>query len=180
MACHLNSEQGKRVEAATLALAGAAMSGSEFPDDGGVDPAMEEVLTYQIKRYIRKNLSTSTLSPEKIARHFGISRTRLYEILEPVGGIANYQRHLRLQRCLADLQNPLHANLQISEIAYRWGFNNLATFNRNFRKAFEMTPGEARASAFGGIRVAAMSMAFERRNGQIQREHHQWFQDIGI
>lgn len=180
MACHLNPEQGRRVEAATLALAGAAMSGSEFTDDGGVDPAMKEVLTYQIKRYIRKNLSTSTLSPDKIARHFGISRTRLYEMLEPVGGISNYQRHLRLQRCLADLQNPQHANLQISEIAYRWGFNNLATFNRNFRKAFDCTPGEARVTVHGGNRVSPVCSPHPRQNEQILKDHHQWFQAIGI
>lgn len=180
MAGHLNQEQGLRVETATLALAGAAMTGADLTDDSEAYPAMAEVLTYQIKRYIRENLASPFLSPAQIARRFGISRTRLYQLLEPVGGISNYQRHLRLQRCLTDLQNPELAKLQISEIAYRWGFSQLATFNRNFRKAFDITPGEARVRAFGGKRIVAASSPLQRRDEQIVREHHQWFHAIGI
>lgn len=180
MAGHLNQAQGQRVEAATLSLAGAAMSGTDLTDDSNASPAMAEVLTYQLKRYIRENLASPTPSPAQIARQFGISRTRLYQLLEPVGGIANYQRHLRLYRCLADLQNPEKANLQISEVAYRWGFNQLATSNRNFRASFGITPGEARIKAFGGNRLIATSSPLQRQDEQIQRDHHQWFQAIGI
>jgi AraC-like DNA-binding protein len=32
----------------------------------------------------------------------------------------------------------------VSEIAYRWGFNDLSHFNRSFRAHFAMTPREWR------------------------------------
>jgi AraC-like DNA-binding protein len=172
--------EGLRVETATLALAGAAMAGGELLPDSAAKGPMTEVLTYQIKRYIRENLGAANLSPARIAQNFGISRTQLYQVLEPLGGIARYQRHLRLQRCLAALQDPEQAHLQIAEIAYRWGFNHPATFNRNFRKAFDITPGEARAQAANGISPTATALPVSLKQHQVQREHHQWFHSIGI
>ncbi|MCC5838914.1 MAG: helix-turn-helix domain-containing protein [Opitutales bacterium] len=180
LAPRFSISEGQRVESATLVLAGAAMASGELLPESEAQGAMMEVLTYQIKRYIRENLGASNLSPAQIARKFGISRTQLYQLLEPLGGIARYQRHLRLQRCLAALQDPVQAHLQIAEIAYRWGFNHPATFNRNFRKAFDITPGEARAEANGGIRPFAPALPPSFKQQQIQREHHQWFHAIGI
>ena len=180
MAGRLNQEQGRSVEAATLSLVGAAMAGTNLTNESKAHPAMAEVLTYQLKRYIRENLSSSLVSPASIAQQFGISRTRLYQLLEPIGGIAHYQRHLRLQHCLADLQNPAESQLQISEIAYRWGFSHLATFNRNFRKAFGVAPGEARDQAVNSSHQFAGLPKHSSQQTDILKEHHQWFHTIGI
>lgn len=182
LAPRFSAEEGQRVEMATLTLAQAAMSDGELlpgPDAKASVP-MAEMLTYQIKRHIRENLGAVDLSPAQIAENFGISRTQLYNLLEPLGGIARYQRNLRLQRCLADLRDPVQAQAQVAEIAYRWGFNNASTFTRNFRKAFGMTPGEARAQAVGALGVSSPSAPAQLRQQEIQREHHQWFKAIGI
>ena len=172
--------EGQRVENATLALVAAAIGGGELLPDSASRAPMAEMLTYQIKRFIRENLSAANLSPAHIAQHFGISRTELYRLLEPLGGISRYQRHLRLQRCLADLQDPGQAHLQIAEIAYRWGFNHPATFNRNFRQAFGITPGDARAQAVGRLLVTPPCSPARFKRQEAQREHHLWFQAIGI
>ena len=37
-----------------------------------------------------------------------------------------------------------NARSKISEIAYRWGFNDLSHFNKAFRERFGRTPGEWR------------------------------------
>lgn len=179
LAPRFNIDEGQRVEAATLSLAAAAMAGSNLGAEVAAAPPMAEMLTYQIKRYIRENLGSADLSPAQIAQKFGISRTQLYQLLDSVGGISRYQRHLRLQRCLADLQNPVMAHLNISEIAYNWGFKHPATFNRNFRTAFEVTPGEARARAFGEERFLGKSSPVRRMETHIQAEHHQWFHAVG-
>jgi len=182
LASHFTVEQGHRVEDATLCLAGAAFAGVNPGEAAAETPAMKELLVYQIKRYIRQNLGLTDLSPDRIARKFGISRRQLYHFMEPVGGITRYQRRLRLQRCLSDLQNPEHARLTLSEIAYRWGFKHPATSNRSFRAAFGTTPGEARAGAL----VERTSSPF--KNGDFgdkpkthtATEHQQWFHAIGI
>jgi AraC-like DNA-binding protein len=180
LAPRFSTDEGQRVEMATLTLMATAMAGGKLLPESDAKAPMAEMLTYQIKRYIRENLGAANLSPAQIAQQFGISRTRLYQLLEPLGGISRYQLHLRLQRCLAALQDPSQAHLQISEIAYRWGFNHPATFNRNFRKAFGITPGEAREQAVGELRISPPCSPAQLRQQEIQREHHQWFQSIGI
>lgn len=182
LADRFSIQEGLRVEDVTLSLVGAAMAGVSLPEESTETPAMKEYLAYQIKSYIRHNLGISNLSPEQIARHFGISRRRLYKLLEPVGGISRYQLQLRLQRCLSDLQNPEYSRNTISEIAYRWGFKHPATFNRNFRNAFGQTPSEVRAGSLIQETVIPCSgISVVRGSGlQAAREHHQWFHAIGI
>jgi len=180
LAPQFTPQEGLRVEEATLALAGAALTETGLPKEPIKTPAIAEVLTYQIKRYIRENLGSADQTPDQIACRFGISRRHLYQLLEPIGGIARYQRHLRLQRCLADLQNPEQAHFQISEIAFRWGFRHPATFNRNFRSTFGITPGEARNRNHDGNHSHLLAPPLHREQEQLQKEHHQWFQAIGI
>lgn len=156
------------------------MAGAKGLPDSAEGAPMAEMLSYQVKRYIRKHLGAADLSPSQISQKFGVSRTRLYKLFEPVGGISNYQRQLRLQRCLLDLQDPSHAHEHISEIAYRWGFNHPATFNLNFRHAFDTTPGEARALALGGNWTGTIRPSGNDKRQQTEKEHHQWFHAIGI
>jgi AraC-like DNA-binding protein len=182
LASRFSVNEGHRVEEATLSLAGAAMTGVELLDTSATALATKEMLTYQIKRHIRQNLGIADLSPERIARHFGISRRHLYHLMEPMGGISRYQLQLRLQRCLDDIRNPACATETVSEIAYRWGFKHPSTFNRNFRAAFGMTPGEARANEMN-VSLPGTSPVrdgLSRQQKRVVSEHHQWFHAIGI
>jgi AraC-like DNA-binding protein len=181
LASRFSPREGKRVEEATLSLASAAMAGGVLTEERVEAPAMKELLAYQIKRYIRQNLGVSDLSPDRIARHFGISRRQLYHLMEPIGGIARYQLQLRLRHCLSDIQNPLCAKDTLSEIAYRWGFKHPSTFNRNFREAFGMTPGDARAQGVDPVSTTpAAGGSPRKRHAHLTHEHHQWFHAIGI
>lgn len=97
--------------------------------------------------------------------------------MAPGGGVANYVRESRLRRCKDQITDPRFARHHLSEIAFQWGFQHVTTFNRNFRHAFGMTPGEARERA-----LASNSEAFsgESQTAQFQhREPHRWFQDMG-
>lgn len=100
----------------------------------------------EIKKFIRKNLDHPNLSPESIAQAFGLSRAKLYRITEPLDGIMNYIREQRLKRCMRELQNPLSNHLSITEIGFKWGFNDIGTFARNFKRHFGIRPTEARQS----------------------------------
>jgi AraC-like DNA-binding protein len=48
----------------------------------------------------------------------------------------------RLENCRKELLSPLHSGHQISEIAMRWGFNDLSHFSRAFRQRFGCAPRE--------------------------------------
>jgi len=58
----------------------------------------------------------------------------------------------RLEACARALRDPNQRLLNISEIAYRWGFNDLSHFNRAFRAHFDMSPGEWRNAAASRLR----------------------------
>jgi AraC-like DNA-binding protein len=53
------------------------------------------------------------------------------------------QRLARVHRMLTD---PRQADLTIGAIAYKAGFGDLSTFNREFRRHFGTTPSDVRAA----------------------------------
>jgi AraC-like DNA-binding protein len=53
---------------------------------------------------------------------------------------SHYLRQRRLEHCRSDLASSAHRNLSISEICFRWGFNDAAHFSRSFRSDYGVTP----------------------------------------
>jgi AraC-like DNA-binding protein len=101
-----------------------------------------------VRADIARHLTDPMLSPASIARRQRITPRYLHKLFEGEGTTLSRQivdlRLLHVQRQLAD---PLHAPRTISEIAYGAGFNDLSTFNREFRRRFGATPTELRALA---------------------------------
>lgn len=104
----------------------------------------------RIRRVVRRNISSSTFSPTKLCRLAGVSRSRLYRLLEPQGGAARYIQIVRLRVAHAMLSDPESA-LSIAQIGERLGFCDASTFSRAFRHEFGYTPGEARSVARSGL-----------------------------
>ena len=95
--------------------------------------------------YCRQNLHDTDLSPKRVADHFGISlRTLHLRFKKLVQTFGHWVLDSRLDACRAALRDENQKALNISEIAYRWGFNDLSYFNKAFRARFERTPREWR------------------------------------
>ena len=102
-------------------------------------------LFHRICQTIEAELGDPELSLTKVARHQGISPRNMQKLFEFGGqSFGQYVRTRRLERCHADLGSPLQAHLSISEICFRWGFNDAAHFSRAFRAQYGMTPRECR------------------------------------
>jgi AraC-like DNA-binding protein len=56
----------------------------------------------------------------------------------------SYVQVQRLERCRRDLSDPAHAARHVSDIAFAWGFNDLAHFSRIFKQRFGASPREWR------------------------------------
>jgi AraC-like DNA-binding protein len=54
-------------------------------------------------------------------------------------------RKLRLARCAADLRSAASDGTGITDIAFRWGFNDSAHFSKAFRAEFGQSPRDYRA-----------------------------------
>jgi AraC-like DNA-binding protein len=109
----------------------------------GATPPSNSALMERARRFVQRNLNSPGLTPDSLARELGISRTRLYQLLEPSGGVLHYIQKRRLLSAHAALSNA--ANRQpILEIAAAVGFSSAAHFSRAFSKEFGYSPKEAR------------------------------------
>jgi AraC-like DNA-binding protein len=112
-----------------------------------VRTSIEAVTLERIRRHITASLGSPGLHPEALCGLFRISRTQLYRLFEPLGGVAAYIQEQRLGRAYAELSNTTLGHRRIYDIAFDLGFSSEAHFSRIFRRAFGLSPSEVRARA---------------------------------
>ncbi len=111
---------------------------------GGAAGARESHL-HRICQTIETRLGDPDLNPNRIAEEHGVSQRYLQKLFTVAGKtFTNYVRTRRLERCRADLVSPLYAQLSLSEICFRWGFNGSAHFSRTFREQYGVSPRDYR------------------------------------
>jgi AraC family transcriptional regulator, positive regulator of tynA and feaB len=116
------------------------------------DDHRNEVLDHASKRYDREmlkfihhSLADERLSPNAVAEHLGISVRYVHKRFAAFGmTFGNYVRSKRLELVRHDLISEAGGNQPISVVAFRWGFSDLSTFIRAFKKEFGCTPREYR------------------------------------
>ncbi|MCB5186505.1 helix-turn-helix domain-containing protein [Methylobacillus caricis] len=102
---------------------------------------------YRVKELINGLLADATLDTSAIANASGLSPRYINSLFEDEN--TSLMRHVwqrRLEKCKQDMLNPAQRGHSISEIALRWGFNDLAHFSRAFKKQFGLAPREYRQS----------------------------------
>lgn len=110
--------------------------------------ALEQLTLERIQHHIGRNLGV-TLNPDLLGREFGLSRSALYRMFEPLGGVSNYVQQRRLLYAFHALTNPANRQLRVADIASRAGFSSNAHFSRAFRAAFGLAPSDVRAMTAG-------------------------------
>jgi len=102
----------------------------------------------KIRNFIEANLAHPALTPAMIAEGCQISVRRLHRAFAATRWTAcEWIRHQRLERCRADLLDANLLQQSVTEIAFRWGFNDSAHFSRVFRQEYGVTPSEVRRRA---------------------------------
>jgi AraC family transcriptional activator of tynA and feaB len=106
----------------------------------------------RILRCLRENLRNHELDAEMVANGVNLSTRYVYELFEDEGQpLMRWIWNSRLDRCRADLATPALASRSIGEIAFYWGFNDVAHFSRAFRQRFGQSPREYRSAQRGVI-----------------------------
>ena len=97
-------------------------------------------LLSRIEQYIAANLDDPALSASSIAAAHGISVRTLQVAFEDTGRtVGRWIRDQRLRACYRELSHAASTQT-VTEVAYSWGFNNVAHFSRTFKQAFGVTP----------------------------------------
>jgi AraC-like DNA-binding protein len=139
-------------------------------------PGADVGLLERLRAQIETELSSSALSPDRLAAAAGVSRTQLYRLFEPYGGVARYVQSRRLHRSFLGLIDPLQSERQVSAIAFDCGFSSEAHFSRTFRQAFGMTPSDARRFARSSLAQEAPS---EPRSFDANDHYRRWLEQVG-
>jgi AraC-like DNA-binding protein len=136
-------------------------------------PSHDAALVDQLKQHIEAMLATRELSPEALCRSFGLSRSQLYRLFMPLGGVTRYIQTRRLQRSFLTLIDPAHRGRRIAEIAFECGFGNEAHFSAGFRRAFGLTPTDARTLGRDA------HLLERRRPSSIGDQYRDWHDTLG-
>jgi AraC-like DNA-binding protein len=100
-----------------------------------------------IKADIAWNLQDGDVSAAALARAQRVSPRYIQKLFESEGTtLSRYVLGQRLARVHRMLTDPGQTDLTIGAIAYKAGFGDLSTFNREFRRYFGATPSDVRAA----------------------------------
>ena len=103
--------------------------------------AADQKFIEDIDLYIRDNMSNPDTSVESMSAHLCISRVQLYKRMISLMGTTPSE-YLRAKR-IKYAEHLLHSNeYNISEIAYKVGFNNPRYFSKYFQEAYGVTPSQ--------------------------------------
>ncbi len=100
-----------------------------------------------IKAAIGRRLADPELSPQVLLDEFGMARSTLYRLFEPLGGVSTYITERRLHYAFRTMVDPVQQRLRISQLAFKLGFSHPSAFTRAFKDRFGLSPKDVRALA---------------------------------
>lgn len=112
-----------------------------------VEAGRNVVSLVPIKAYIDKHLADPTLGPQTLLEQFGITRSTLYRLFEPLGGVRGYIAQRRLIEAFRRLSDTRYRRERISKLAADLGFSHPSAFTRAFKETFGHAPTEVQAMA---------------------------------
>jgi AraC-like DNA-binding protein len=98
---------------------------------------------------IRARLASAMLTPDRLSQAAGVSRSTLYRLFEPLGGVAAVIQAERLAQARRLLEDP-REHRPIQQIAQAVGFFDASVFSRAFRRAHHASPGQLRGASLAG------------------------------
>lgn len=172
LSSRMTARQATEISPATIGLAAACLNAVISPDDQRQSSGVSMARMTTIRRLIEANLGNSELGVDWITGKVGLSRTKLYELFEQLGGVANYIRERRLRRALIMLTDKSTAHLSIYDIALEASYTSDAAFVRAFRARYGVTPGDVRAA--GHRLLVAEGM----KTPGVDRRHEAWVHNL--
>jgi AraC-like DNA-binding protein len=114
-----------------------------FADESAIRAAIRR----RAKAFIDAHFTSADLRPETIANGLKVSVRYLHQCFENAEMTVMQQiRTTRLERALADLEDPTLRHQSISQIAFRNGFGNVSYFSDAFKAQFGRTPRDVRTT----------------------------------
>ena len=133
-----NGQHGEALRDALITLLQPSLLGGRLPQEN-------RSLRRQAERMINDALPDAP-TPIELAARLNVSVRQLYRQFE-ADGICRYIQRQRLERSARELRDARSATLQITTIAYNWGFTDSAHFSRLFKQHYGVSPKSYREQA---------------------------------
>ncbi len=139
----LSAEEGLILQASVVdGMLHAVSSDCEYPTSAA---RRRDATLRMIKRSALNRVGDPELSPSHLAHDAGVSVRTVHRLFHCSGvTFREWLRERRLERCWEELTNSSVGLRSVSDVAFRWGFNDLTTFNRSFRAKYGVPPTLAR------------------------------------
>jgi AraC-like DNA-binding protein len=93
----------------------------------------------QVILLLEKNIDNSEFDIDSFCKNIGVSSSQLYRKIKSITGLSPNE-FIRTYRLKKAAHLITESNLNISEIAYKVGFNDALYFSKCFKKQFGTTP----------------------------------------
>ena len=92
---------------------------------------------------VKEQMSSGSVSIEQLAGDLCLSRSQLNRRIKAITGVTTqqYVMRIRLEQAKKLLSD---STLQVSEVAYKCGFDDVASFSRAFKRTFSLSPSQYR------------------------------------
>ncbi len=107
-------------------------------------------LMERVRKAVSAHLRSPALGPDTLCREAATSRSQLYRLLEPEGGVATYIQRRRLAEGFA-LLSDIDCLTPIGRLAELLCFSDASAFSRAFRREFGLSPSDVRAMSLSGL-----------------------------
>ena len=155
---------------ALLTLVAGMLEGAVAREAGGSEGG--DAMRDKALGFIDRNLQNPELSPALLEASLPLSRSSLYRLFEPLGGVRNAILQRRLDRSMRVLLNGGGARPALRQIARDHGFASEDQFSRAFRTRFGITPNQfydmVRRQDQAGLAAQAERAGFTNLHAWIQ------------
>jgi AraC-like DNA-binding protein len=123
-------------------------------------PALDQTRRERVRLAIRRHMGLASLTPDRLCRLVGMSRSSLYRLFESEGGVAAYIMRQRLHTAHAALCDPKNM-ASVRSVAESVGIVDPSSFSRSFRQEFGYSPRDLRqfAEAHAAAGIANRALA---------------------
>ena len=115
---------------------------------------VDEDFTSKLDAVIQENLADPDLNVETLAERMHMSRSTLYRKIKDISG-ANPNELINLVRLKKAAELLRTRKYKVYEVADMVGYSSATSFGRNFKKQFDVSPGEFAASETGAPHSSA-------------------------
>lgn len=131
---HCRPGDGDIVADLVVSLVGRFARDAGMSESARIDPAV----LCAMRDWVRSNVDDPDLSPDRLARQFGLSRRSVYRQFASLGTTpAKWLWDVRLE-CADERLRDWRGS--VSEVAYSVGFNDSSHFSRLYKRRFGRTP----------------------------------------